>query len=798
MKTIIGTLIFCFFLTYTGFAQSNGDCLDCHDDPELTMTKDGKEILLDVNPKRFSASAHKEVTCIECHVGFDPDEEPHKEVITPVDCASCHEEAAKDFTHSGHFNEISCTSCHENIHRPEQLAQIITKCEDCHKQPAADFKSSIHFTDANGPACYDCHSPHRAEIAGAENCLSCHAETEFAEKNGKTDKLDFIRAYQESIHAENIECSDCHSSHAIFPVDSSASPVNRQNIVQTCNECHDDVVVDFLASEHGKAFESGFENAPNCSDCHGEHEIYPITDSRSEVSRQHEVDACLKCHLDTPEVTERMTHSAGFIAGYETSIHGRKFYEGDSTAAICSDCHGAHTPMKASDANSLVSKFNIAATCGKCHEEIAAEFEASIHGEALLQDIKDVPTCTDCHGEHNILEPALAASPVAPQNVSQEVCGPCHESVKLTQKYGISSDRFSAYNDSYHGLAVRFGDVEAANCASCHGVHNILASTDPNSSIHPENLAVTCGECHPGANKNFAIGKVHITGEADNDQLIYWISTIYIILIVGTIGAMLLHNLLDWIRKMKEKYQERYYTPAHYPSKSVPKKFVRMTLEDRIQHWGLIVSFFALVITGFMLTFPEAWWVIWIRKAGGEGLFELRGLLHRIAAVVMIAVTLYHTYYCLFTNRGRQFIRDMRFGWQDIKDMVVMLKYNLGLSKTRPRFGRFNYIEKSEYWALVWGTAIMTLTGIALWFENQSMAWFSKLFVDACETIHYFEAWLAFLAIVVWHFYYVIFNPDVYPMNFTWLTGKVTEEEMEHEHPLELEQLRKEEEEIDS
>ena len=93
----------------------------------------------------------------------------------------------------------------------------------------------------------------------------------------------------------------------------------------------------------------------------------------------------------------------------------------------------------------------------------------------------------------------------------------------------------------------------------------------------------------------------------------------------------------------------------------------------------------------------------------------------------------------------------------------------------------------------MWGTVVMTLTGFVLWFENYFRGEYSKLFVDINETVHYFEAWLAFLAIVVWHFYYVIFNPDVYPMNFTWLTGKMSEKEMEHEHPLELERMRTEE-----
>jgi len=218
-----------------------------------------------------------------------------------------------------------------------------------------------------------------------------------------------------------------------------------------------------------------------------------------------------------------------------------------------------------------------------------------------------------------------------------------------------------------------------------------------------------------------------------------------------------------------------------------------MTRNERVQHFLLASSFIILVITGFMLKFPNAWWVLWLRGLFPEVLLDLRGLLHRIAAVVMTADAIYHLYYIIFTERGRQFLRDVMFRTKDLKDMIQMVKYNLGRAKERPRFARFNYIEKSEYWALIWGTIMMTVTGIALWFENQFINLFSKFFIDVCETLHYWEAWLAFLAIVVWHFYYVIFNPDVYPMNLTWLTGTITEEEMEHEHPLELEELKKKE-----
>ena len=114
----------------------------------------------------------------------------------------------------------------------------------------------------------------------------------------------------------------------------------------------------------------------------------------------------------------------------------------------------------------------------------------------------------------------------------------------------------------------------------------------------------------------------------------------------------------------------------------------------------------------------------------------------------------------------------------------------MGLSERRPQLGRFSYIEKSEYWALVWGTVIMGATGAILWFNNTFIGLLTKLGWDIAQTVHLYEAWLATLAIIVWHFYFVIFNPDVYPLNLTFLTGSLTEEEMRDEHPDELRRLK--------
>jgi formate dehydrogenase gamma subunit len=224
------------------------------------------------------------------------------------------------------------------------------------------------------------------------------------------------------------------------------------------------------------------------------------------------------------------------------------------------------------------------------------------------------------------------------------------------------------------------------------------------------------------------------------------------------------------------------------------KQYLRMTLNERIQHFLLLSSFITLVITGFALKFPEALWVNWFRILLGEGAFEFRGDLHRIAAGVMVAVSLYHIGYIIFTKRGRRFLSDMWFKKTDITDLTQTFKYYMGKTKERPKFRRFSYIEKMEYWAVAWGTVVMGVSGSLLWFENTFLPIISNSGMDIATAVHYYEAILASLAILVWHFYFVIYNPDVYPMNKAWFTGHLSKEEMELEHPLWLEEIEKEEE----
>lgn len=634
--------------------------------------------------------------------------------------------------------------------------------------------------------CVSCHSgfnaddiPHKDPMTQV-NCVSCH--------QGALTKHQFhpqiIKSGGRGISAD-VNCQSCHGIHDVVRVKNSKW--SRTNIPVSCGQCHKDASESYQLSNHYEAFKGGEKSAPDCIYCHKSIITQSSEKSKSELKIAQE-KLCLSCHLDDPEIRQRTTPSAGFIQAYDNSVHGKSVHGGNSEAAGCIDCHKAHDVIKAIDTKSSVNRMNISTTCGTCHSDIAEEYNESIHGQAVIRGISDAPTCTYCHGEHNILDHLDPNAPVAFQNVSLQICSPCHESVRLSERYGLAANRYSTFKDSYHGLALRGGSATVANCGSCHGVHNIKPSTDPTSMIHKDNLVATCGSCHPGANELFTKGTIHVTLDKEEEPILYWISYIYIVLIVSVVGGMFLHNIIDLFKKAKIKRLRKMGKMP--PEKHGHALYLRMTVNERIQHATMALSFIVLVITGFMLRYPESWWVSHITDLSTDA-FIYRSWIHRIAAVIMIAVCFYHIYYILFTRRGRELVIDLLPRFKDFTDAIGIAKFNLGLSKTKPELDRFSYVEKAEYWALVWGTIVMSVTGLLMWIYIDIAGSFSKTEWDIARTIHYYEAWLAFLAIVVWHFYFVIFNPDIYPMNLAWLKGTITEEEMAEEHPLELKRIKK-------
>jgi cytochrome b subunit of formate dehydrogenase len=159
----------------------------------------------------------------------------------------------------------------------------------------------------------------------------------------------------------------------------------------------------------------------------------------------------------------------------------------------------------------------------------------------------------------------------------------------------------------------------------------------------------------------------------------------------------------------------------------------------------------------------------------------------------MLVTGTYHILYLALSPEGRQWVKDMLPRVKDVKDVVQNLGYYLGLGASRPRFARFGYAEKAEYWAVVWGTIIMGLTGLMMWFKIGVFSFLPRWWIDIALAIHFYEAVLATLAIIVWHFYQVIFDPDVYPINWAFYDGRMSEALYREEHTLAYEQNRERE-----
>jgi formate dehydrogenase gamma subunit len=649
---------------------------------------------------------------------------------------------------------------------PQPLKQD-ENCLACHGQAGMTSGSgknisidpTKHAASVHGTlACQDCHStikdyPHPTKVAKIQ-CASCHADEASHVPN--------------SIHSAlgDAACVSCHGNAHEVALAAQLTPAK-------CAQCHADEAKEFRQSIHGQAAAAGDVDAPTCMSCHGPvHQIQTSADSAATVAKKNLPDTCASCHSNQQFLSRHKIPFAHPVELYKQSVHGRAVVDGDGAAATCSDCHGSHGILPSRDPRSKVNHWNIPQTCGQCHTDIAKTYSESVHGQAMKAGMPAAPVCSDCHGEHLILAPKEAGSLVNASRVSMVTCGRCHGDERLALRYNLPADRVPSFADSYHGLAMRGGSQIVANCASCHGVHNIFRSADARSTVNAANLGKTCGNCHAGAGNHFVIGPVHVQiSSGPAHPVVKWIRWTYLALIPLTLGFMVLHNLLDFFAKLKKRQ----------PRRETGAQVSRMNRNFRIAHAGVILSFPTLVYTGFALKYPEAWWarplLMW------ESHFAFRGAVHRTAAVVLVVATLYHVIHLAVVRRDRLFLRAMLPQMKDATDLVQVFTYNLGITKTEPRFTKFNYAEKMEYWAFMWGTVVMTVSGALLWFNNFTLRYLPKWISDAATAVHYYEALLATFSILIWHFYMVIFDPLVYPMDTAWLDGKVPADHYRHSRP---------------
>ena len=724
-----GLILSLTFLSFGNISAQKFNCADCHDNMIKGSVHDGV------------------IECADCH--SDVVNEDHIDKgAKKVQCATCHDDIAKLVKTDIHHrlktlvkNPPDCITCHGG-HTVKAVADIKNKtkeiCAKCHKDGNVSLTAPYHSAQLSSSKCFDCHDDD-------------HQQSELVK----------------SVH-NGLECADCHDYEA-KNLTTHSDGMNRMQRAD-CFKCHADVAKQYKESIHGISLSQGIDEAAMCWDCHGTHNIVPVKNEDSPVYPKNIAKTCGTCH-DNPEFVKKFAWSIKNPETlYSNSVHGKLVEEGRLDVATCVTCHGSHDIKNRVQPGSSISSFNLPETCGKCHREIADQYEQSIHWLRAKQGVREAPVCNDCHNEHGIQAVNLINKRDEVRKLQERTCVVCHEDPRLAERYDISGGQARQYQDSYHGLAVMRGDKDAAMCVDCHSVHKILPASHPESTVNPNNVVNTCRKCHPEATPVFAKSYSHKAVNAEAQKVQNFVSNIYFWLIITVIGGMILHNLLIYFYELRAKRKKML------GEITIP----RFTKNEVVQHILLLSSFLTLAITGFALKFSQSGWAELLLQLGMDE--PVRQNIHRGAAVILMTTGIYHILYMVFTARGRELLAAIFPKVSDIHEAADNILYYLRIKKKRPEFDAYDYTEKAEYWALIWGTIVMGATGLILWFPTLVGDWAPVWLIKVSEIIHFYEAILATLAIVVWHWFFVIFHPKEYPMSFAWIDGKMTLNHYRHHH----------------
>jgi len=628
-----------------------------------------------------------------------------------------------------------------------------------------------------------------------ESCLRCHSDKKLVPLTDRGKKLNlyvFDEEFAGTFH-ENLACVDCHQGAQTF----DKAPHNGgEPLALTCQPCHAAVIEEFDASVHGKLRAKDDPDAPTCSDCHGRHNIYPRTDLRSNVNKFRVAETCASCHLVTGIPATRTVGQPTAVSQYEDSIHGRALkIDGLTVAPTCNDCHGSHDIQPHEDAASHIAKSHIPDTCGHCHVKVEETYLKSVHGELLAKGDDRGPTCIQCHSSHEIDIPTRPEFRTALDGK----CGGCHK------------EKVAEYRETLHGKAIVLGRTNVAACSDCHGHHDILPSSNPASTIHPQNRLQTCRQCHKNATRNFAdyVVHAHHTDKKASPQ-VYYVYIFMTALLIGTFAFFALHTILWAIRSVVAFARNRkHFSELKKMSKADKEQYVRFRPIDRFLHLLVILSFIMLVATGMPLKFYYTDWAKQMLAAmNGQ---EVAAFLHRVGAVITgfyffvhIGTTLYSVWKGRVRFRNQQtgryslkvFVSEL-FGpdspmprWQDVKDFIAHQKWFLGRGE-QPQFDRWTYWEKFDYLAVFWGVAVIGTSGLIMWFPELFTQFLPGWMINVSLVVHSDEALLAAGFIFTFHFFNVHFRLEKFPIDTVIFSGRISRTELHHERRRQLERWQK-------
>ncbi len=791
-------------------------CGICHDDVAETVA----------GSLHGRAAARGDPTaplCWDCHGSHDvrPPAEPDSRVNRfniPLMCGSCHKEGTPvsrmhdiprdsvltHYSQSIHGEGLYrrgltisavCIDCHtahdvrdhddpaSTIHRDN----VAATCQQCHGRIEAVHRKVIsgelwEQEPDKVPACVECHQPHEErrvfylEGMADRECLSCHGDPALAaERAGETVSLHVDDTHLREAAHRKVTCAQCHTGATPSLHRPCATVAERVD----CSICHAEQTALFAESTHGMLLARGDPDAPGCGDCHGVHDIRLKTDALSPTYVSNVADLCARCHGEGGRAEIRYAGDIDrMVENYAASVHGRAISEsGLVVSAKCTDCHTAHHVLPQDDRRSSIHRANIANTCSRCHEGIFETFVRSIHFTGEAKDGHELPMCDDCHSSHEITR----TDAVGFMREVVSTCGKCHPDVT------------ESYFDTFHGKVVKLGYTETAKCQDCHGAHDILPPDDRNSHLSRDNIVATCGKCHEGSHRQFAGYLTHATHhDKDKYPFIYGTWLAMTILLVGTFAFFGIHTLM-WLPRsiMAMRHSRRLREKDEAAGAKQYRRFERL---PRYLHVLVIISFLGLAVTGMTLKFSYLPWAQWISHVLGG--FQGTGVIHRICALVTFFYFIRHIVDLVGRRRAagiswRQFLGDansMVPNARDFREFAQTMRWFVGLGE-RPRYGRWTYWEKFDYFAVFWGVGMIGFSGLILWFPEIFTYVLPGWFINVATIIHSDEALLATGFIFTVHFFNTHFRPDRFPMDPVIFTGRMSLEEFKEDRPREYEEL---------
>jgi cytochrome b subunit of formate dehydrogenase len=798
-------------------ARARADCGACHADQ-------GRQHAESLHGQAAARGDRLAPTCGDCHTLHEvrraSDPLSRTAVMNvPFLCGQCHQEGTPVSRRRTIPQDSILENYSESIHGAGLFQQGLTVtavCTSCHTShfilPHTDRRSSIHpaniaatCTQCHGqiervhrkviegrlwerepnkiPACVDCHSPHRIRRvlydAGTANqdCFRCHADPGLrGTAAGETTSL-YVdpAAYAASTHA-GTACAQCHTD--VTPSRGRACETSRADSVD-CSVCHAQEVGDHASGVHGRLAARGDTAAPGCLDCHDDHATRPRTDPASPTFVRNVPTLCARCHREGEVAAVRIAADhPDIVKSYEESIHGKGLLEsGLLVTATCNNCHTAHRQLPAAEPGSSIHPDSVASTCGNCHDGVEQEFRESVHATALARGVPQerLPTCKDCHTSHEIKRTDRGDFRL----MMMSQCGRCHE------------DESATFFDTFHGKVSRLGDAGAAKCSDCHGRHNILPVTNPASTLSRRNIVGTCGGCHQGANRRFAGYLTHATHhDAAKYPFLFWAFWGMTALLVGTLSFAILHTLA-WLWRLWRSPEHWRVRPVVQPGERLYQRF---TPFQRGLHLVMLLSFFTLALTGMALKFSYMGWAQWFARTLGG--FSTTGFLHRAGAVTLIGVFAVHLRDVARRRRAsgkpwRAFLfgpDSILFNRVDLREFWGSIRWFFGRGP-RPRYGRYTYWEKFDYFAVFWGMVVIGSTGLLLWFPEFFTTVLPGWTVNVSTIIHSDEALLAVAFIFTVHFFNTHFRLDKFPMDPVIFTGQVPLDELKRDKPREYEDL---------